>query len=145
MPTGSEPGLIWRLAGPADIPHIVELLREFYADREELFEIPFDLASTVASVREILSTGVCVVGPTSCAGATFHPFIVNHGVRVAFVQFWYFREARELLIFDVLVDECKRLGATHVTAASHAPEFTIGRLYGRRGMEPKELHFMRAL
>lgn len=137
----------FRRAVPADIPVLLELLREFYrrADGERIYGIGFDGCSTILTISNVLARGLCLIGPTSCAGAIFWPFPWNHMALVAHVQFWYFKRAREIAIFEALADACKAAGATHIWASSHAPKHTVARWYARKGLSECESEHIRQL
>ncbi len=137
----------FRRAVPGDIPFILELLREFYrrADGERLYGIGFDGPSTILTIADVLAHGLCLVGPSSCAGANFLHFPWNHTALVAHVQFWYFKNAREIAIFEALADACKAAGATHIWASSHAPSHTISKWYARKGLSECESEHIREL
>jgi len=130
----------FRLATASDIPFILELLREFYrkAGAVVFAGIPFDGPSTILTIADVLARGLCLVGPSSCAGAMFYPFAYNHNARIAFVQFWYFKNAREIAIFEALCGACKAAGATHIWAASLAPKHAISRWYQKKGLSECE-------
>ncbi|MFA6239969.1 MAG: hypothetical protein WC655_03525 [Candidatus Hydrogenedentales bacterium] len=136
----------FRLAVPGDIPFILELLREFYRRAGAVYAgIPFDGPSTILTVAGVLAGGLCLVGPSSCAGANFVAFPYNHTALVAHVQFWYFKNAREIAIFEALCDACKVAGATHIWASSHAPGHTIAKWYRRKGLSECESEHIRGL
>lgn len=130
----------FRHATADDVPFILNLLREFYRKTGvTAYGIKFDGESAVATICEVLARGVCIVGPTSCAGAVFQPFPWNYRARVAQVVFWYFKSSREIRIFDALMDECRNVGATHINAASHFPKNAINRWYSKYGLKVSEI------
>lgn len=114
------------------------LLKEFYAEKGGIYGIPYDHASTLRTVQGVIDHGICLVGPTSCAGAILVPFPYNGDVLVAHVVFWYFKNAREIEIFERLMQHCAAAGAVRITAASHYPENRIGPHYSKFGMEASE-------
>lgn len=130
---------IFKPATPADIPFIVYLLEEFYGKWESTYQIPFVPGDCAKSVETLIQDGICLVGPTSCAGATISPWFSNHSAKVAFTWFWYFQNAREIKIFEALVAACKQAGATHLSGTAHYPEFTILKHYAKLGLKPVEL------
>lgn len=121
---------------------IASLLREFYTKAGGPYQIRFDYPSALEFVQGVIAKGYCLVGPTSCAGAVFVPFPFNRQAVLARVEFWYFKRPREITIFDTLREACRWLGATHIGAASHYPENTVGRVYDRRNMLPIESYHM---
>ena len=132
----------FRHAEVSDIPFIVDLLREFYRKQGKIYGIPFDAPSCIYTVTEILSRGICLVGPSSVAAAMIVPGQFNHSVRFAHVPFWYFRSPREIRILDALIEVCRKAGATHLNVASHYPENRIGRYYEKKGLHPVESLFL---
>jgi hypothetical protein len=128
----------FRHAEASDIAFISRLLREFYQKQCDIYQIPFDYPSTVLTVGRSMIHGVCLVGPSSCAGAILGPFPFNHHAIVAMVPFWYFRRPKEIEILAVLISECRAMGATHINVASHFPKNTISRYYSKRGIIPCE-------
>ena len=135
----------FRQAEASDISFILGLLREFYRKAGSVYGIPFDGPSTIITIGEVMRKGVCLVGPTSCAGALVLPFPYSYKARVANVVFWYFKSSREIKIFDELMAACKTAGATHIIAASHPPHHTIAKLYQRKQLLPSESWFIRLL
>jgi len=129
----------FRPAAFDDIPFITNLLAEFYAKQGTAsYGIPFDAQSTLLTVERVVRHGICLVGPTSCAGAMLMPFPYNHNVVTAHVMFWYFKRAREIKIFETLIACCLKARATHVSASSHSPRHIIGRLYEKWELRPVE-------
>jgi len=125
---------MFRPATADDVEFILELLREFYRKAGSIYVgIAFDGPSTIATIAHVVARGVCIVGPSSCAGAVIAPFEFNHHARIANVVFWCFKSAREIVILNSLIEACKRAGATHVAAASQFPHNAIGRRYRRLG------------
>lgn len=121
-----------------DIPRVTMLLEEFYARHEYRYGVRFNSSSAVVTVERMIRHGVCLVGPSSCAGAMIADFPYNFEAKVANVMFWYFRRPREIKIFEALLAACRRAGAMYISASSHAPSHAIGRLYQRWGMQPVE-------
>jgi len=128
-----------------DAPHILELLREFYARQGCVYGIEFDAVSTEVTVLQVIRQGICLVGPTSVAGATIQPFPYNDAAQIAHVHFWYFKRARELRILEALMRACQLAGATHFAAVSHPPNHVIGRHYRKFLLSPCELKHIRRL
>lgn len=118
---------------------IGRLLKEFYAEKGvSAYGIPYDHASTLRTVQGVIQHGICLVGPSSCAGALLIPFPYNGDVIIAHVAFWYFKNAREMEIFELLMQHCAAAGASHINAASHYPENRIGRHYDKFGLNASE-------
>lgn len=130
----------FRLARTDDIPFILELVRELCRKTglNDRYGIPFDGASAILTIGGVLANGLCLVGKSSCAGAVFFPYPYNHAAKIAHVQFWYFRNAREIAIFEALADACKGAGATHIYAASIPPRHTVGKWYRKKGLSECE-------
>jgi N-acetylglutamate synthase-like GNAT family acetyltransferase len=137
-----NPPSIYRKATRSDVVAIAKLLREFYSRVGEVYKIPYDHASMIVTVDDVVDRGVCIVGPTSCAGAIFYPFPSNSECLVAHVLFWYFQKRREIGIFLEILKLCKEQGATHINVASHFPKNTIGRFYKKCGLKPVETQYM---
>lgn len=135
----------YRLATLHDVVPIARLLREFYHREGDIYGISYDHESTVATVDEVVNHGICLVGPTSCAGALIRPFPYNHQAHIALIPFWYFRNRREIGIFQVLLKACVAAGATHINVASHYPHNIIGRFYRKCGIQPVEVQYLAAI
>jgi hypothetical protein len=118
------------------------LLRDFYATKEQLYGIKFDVGSCVETVNKAILHSICLVGPTSCASASIEAFPFNYDEQVASVQWWYFKRPREIAIFDALKDEAKKHGATIINPASHPPLNSISRFYVKRHIYPVELQHL---
>lgn len=136
-----NPPLIYRKAKPEDVVFIARLLREFYT-KVDAYGIPYDHASMIVTVDDMVDRGICLVGPTSCAGAFVTPFPSNSNYTVAHILFWYFQKKREIGIFLELLKQCKEQGVTHVSCSSHFPKNTIGRFYKKCGLKPVEIQYM---
>lgn len=132
----------YRLATLEDVVFIARLIKEFYGKMEDSYKIPYDHESTLITIDETIRRGVCLVGPTSCAGAFINLFPFNCNYAVANVDFWYFRNPREIEIFYALCQECRARGATHISASSHFPKHVIGRFYEKLGMFPAETVYL---
>ena len=135
----------YRLANLNDVTFIARLIREFYNKTGGVYGIPYDHESMLITIDETIRTGICLVGPNSCAGAYINLFPSNCEYAVASVKFWYFRTPREISIFKALCEEAKRRGATNIDASSHFPNHTIGRYYERFGMKPAETVYLGSL
>lgn len=120
---------MFRPANHSDIPFITDLLEEFYSKQGHIYGIAFDRASTVRTVRRVIDTGICLVGPRSVAGGVIRPSHYNEAARVAMVTFWYFTRAREIRIIEAFRNACAEAGATHLSAISHPPDHRIARYY----------------
>jgi hypothetical protein len=126
-----------------DIEWVSHLVGEFYKGiGNEAYQIPFDPVSMHRTVAALITRGICLIGPTSTAAAFTYDFPFNLNYKIAYVQFWTFKNAREIRIFDALLDECEALGARHVVACSHPPKNTIGRHYKRLGGRQHECGWM---
>lgn len=137
---------LFRPARPDDLPFILELLRSFYGKAGGIYDgIPFHGPSAILTIGDVMARGVCLVGPSSCAGAVIGLFPWNHKARIARVVFWYFKSARGLAILDALAAACKAAGATHINTASQFPKNTIGRFYLRNGFTACETQFKKQL
>lgn len=133
------------MANLSDASFIYRLLREFYAKQGGIYRIPMDTESAAETVGDVITRGICLVGPSSCAGALFAPFPFNKEAVIAQVIFWYFQKHQEIKIFEALLTACKVAGATHINAASHFPENTIGKRYLKLGLQAIEKQYMSAL
>lgn len=132
----------FRRATSHDVALIHRQLKQFYAKQGHVYAgIPFDTESAVDTIMQCILAGICLVGPTSCAGAVLTPFPYNRQAIVANVVFWYSTN-HEIEIFKVLGLICKAAGATHISATSHPPEHRIARYYKRLGLTPAEQHSM---
>jgi len=130
----------FRPATADDVPFILELLREFYRKAgAELYKIPFDGPSAIQTIAKTIAHGVCLVGPSSAAGALLCPFPWNRRAIVAQVVFWKFKSHREITIFEALMDACKQAGADYVNATSLFPDHAILRKYQKLGLSPCEI------
>lgn len=130
---------IFRRATPADIPFILDLLREFYDKAGDIYQIEFDAPSTIQTIGNVLARGICLVGPSSCAGAIIGRFPYNHAALIAHVPFWYFTKPSGIHIFDALMVECKAAGATHINPSSLYPDNRIARFYSKKGFRSCEI------
>ena len=135
----------FREASVSDIPFIVGLLRDFDRKLGPVYGSRLDDASAVQTLARIIISGICIVGPTSVAGAVLQPWMWNRSVVFAEVAFWTFKNAREILIFDELLRRCKEAGATHVAVQSHFPHHRIARFYAKRQLTPCETSHIKAL
>lgn len=135
----------FRRATADDVEFVLELLREFHGKAGGIYGVPFHGPSEILRIARVLADGICLVGPSSCAGALIEPFPSNHKARVAQVHFWYFRHAREIRIFEALMTACRELGATHIAAYTQADRPTIGRWYERFSLKPAEVCYMAEL
>lgn len=133
---------IFRRATPSDTVFIMRLLREFYREKGAIYAgIPFDEGTTAAMIDHVILHGIALVGPTSCAGAFVLPFTFNARAIQAHVLYWYFREAREIAIFDEMLKICRDLKITHLCAA--APLNTaVGRYYRKKGLMVSETQYI---
>lgn len=132
----------FRSATPDDAELILTLLFEFHQKSGGIYGVAFDPASEIYRIARVMRDGVCLVGPSSCAGALIEPFPSNHQARVAQVHFWYFRKAREIRIFEALMEACRAAGATHIASYAQADRPTIARWYKKFGLQPAEICFM---
>lgn len=137
---GNGESLEFRLATHADVIFVAQLVREFYRKSGSVYGIPFDYESAIRTVEECIDDGICIIGPSSCAGAIITPFPYNRRIRVAQVLFWYFRDPKEVRVFDALWVACIEIGAHRINAATIAPEGVGKNFYQRRGMTLAECH-----
>ena len=137
----SRPKPKFRPAVSSDIPFILDLVREFYARDGGIYGVEFDDASARKVIEAIISKGICIVGPTSVAGAIISPFPWNHCEKVAQVMVWYFRRPAEIVIFEELKRAVKVAGATHINASAVLPRHSIERFYAKNGLHPAEIRF----
>jgi len=135
----------FRPAVASDLLKIGRLVREFYHKVGGVYGIEYSHDDAMNLISGLIARGICLVGPTSCAGALVMPFPYNNKAQVAYVAFWYFQESREIRIFEELLRRCAAAGATHVSAASHFPHNRIARWYLKLGLHPVEGQFCRAL
>ena len=135
----------FRPAKLSDAGFVLGLVRDFYRKSGGIYGIPFDSASTFQTINTTIVQGVCLVGPSSTAGAIFNFSPFNHSAVVAQVLFWFFKSAREIRILDEMKRACANAGATHLCCASHFPENRIGRHYERLSMKPIEQWHMTEL
>ncbi|HEU4343698.1 MAG TPA: hypothetical protein VFU31_19280 [Candidatus Binatia bacterium] len=126
---------MFRRATPADGVFILRLLRGFY-NRHCLpaYKIPFDPESAMVTIDEIIAGGIMLVGPSSYAGAIITPCLWNFEYRLATVMLWGFKTPSGIKIFEAIVDECAKAGATHLIASSHPPYHVIARHYAKFGL-----------
>lgn len=125
----------FRTSTLADIPFITGLLCEFYAKAGGIYRIPFCEMSARLWVQAVMERGVCLVGPSSCAGALLIPFQLNNQVTAAYVEFWCFRQAREIGIFDALKQACCDAGAQRLFVSAQVQTPAIRRYYLKKGLQ----------
>lgn len=143
--TSKAVSVTFRPAIVDDVPFITSLLSEFYHRAGSIYGIPFNEASTIQTIRQVLDRGVCLVGPSSCAGALLCKFPYNHDAIIAQVAFWYFKRPKEIAIFDALMKACKERGATHINATSLTSCPAIQRHYEAFKLTPVEIQSIREL
>jgi len=131
-----------KLARPDDVIQIGQMLRRFYQEHGEVYAIKYDHASCLSTVLKTIVDGVCLLGRASCAGALLLPFPFNREALVAQVVFWYIENRREIAIFDMLLKECQKRGATHVNVATVAPRHVGKRFYAVRGLKLAEAQYL---
>lgn len=137
---------MFRPAVITDASFILGLLREFYDKAGHIYGIPFDDKSTLKLIHAVIADGICLVGSSSCAGASFYPFTFNERAIIAHVRFWFFKNCGEIRILDELKARCREAGATHMAASSHAPNHTIGRWYVKHlSFTPCETEYLTSL
>lgn len=135
----------FRVAELSDTLFVARLTREFYEKVGGIYRIPGDYESFVVMADAVIRNGICIVGPTSCAGALMARFPGNQHELVANVLFFYFQQKREITIFYAFLEALRAAGATHIDAASHFPENTIGKFYKKLGLVPTETHWMASI
>jgi len=81
-----------------------------------------------------------MIGTSSCAGALIVPFPFNFNIQVAQVFFWFCEDKREVGVFDALLKECAKRGASMVNVATLAPDHTGKKFHARRGLALVEAH-----
>lgn len=128
----------FRRAKVSDVLFILDLLNEFHSTHLQAYGIAQDDRSTLLTIREVIDGGICLVGRKSCAGAIIKPFAWNRKILLAHTAFWYFKTPREVTIFEALMEECRKAGATHIAAASTLPKNAIARRYSRLGLQECE-------
>ena len=121
---------------------ILRLARKFFHQSwGKGYDIPFDPESAMQTIDALIENGIMLVGPTSYAGAILTPCMWNHEFTIATVITWYFESPREIRIFDALMEECRKAGATHFVSASNEGS-PIGRYYNRKGLTIRESAYM---
>lgn len=135
----------FRRATLDDVVFITRITRAGYNKHLQVYGIPFDTESMMLHVANVVTRGICLVGPNSVAGAFLYPFPQNNSAIIGQVSFWYFTKASEIRIFDAICDACKQAGATHINAASHYPLNSIARLYRKNGLHPCEIQAIKRL
>ena len=135
----------FRPAQSSDVLFILDLIRDGYKKHCSIYGIPLDGKSAMFTIANVMALGVCLVGPSSCAGAFLAPFPYNNKAVIAQVAFWYFKSSREIRIFDALCQACKEAGATHINAASHFPNNAIGRHYIKNGLHNCEIQSIKPI
>ncbi len=128
----------FRPAQSSDVLFMLNLVRDAYKKNCSVYGIKFDGPSTLLTIANALTRGLCLVGPSSCAGAIITPFPYNHNAQVATVLFWCFKSSRELAIFGELLKHCRDAGATHISASSHFPDNNLKKHYARFSLQPVE-------
>lgn len=121
-----------------------DLLREYHSQYLGSTGIPYDLWSTREHALEVITEGICLVGPSSVAGATIKPCRWNGSVLMAHVCFWFFREAREIRILEALMRECRKAGATHFSVSGLEGR-AINRWYSKLGLVGVETVYLKGL
>lgn len=137
--------VMYRPATSDDVPFVVSLLRQFYAKVGGLYKIDFCERSTREWAQLVADNGILLVGPASCAGAVILPFWLNSRASAAHVEFWYFRSAREITIFDALCEACRRAGATHIFTSGQFQAPAVRRFYQEKGLHGCATQFMGCL
>lgn len=135
----------FRPAQSSDVLFMLNLVRDGYKKNCSVYGIKFDGPSTLLTIANALTRGLCLVGPSSCAGAIITPFPYNHNAQVATVLFWCFKSSREIAIFGELLKHCRDAGATHISASSHFPDNSIGRFYAKNGLHNCEIQSIRPI
>lgn len=136
---------MYRSAQNSDLEFIVAILLRFDSKTHQAYNIHAEESSVRETVRKIILDGICLVGTRSCAGAFISPYPWNYSQKIATVAFWYFESHRQIGIFKELMKRCRDSGATHISAASHFPKYTIQPYYEKLGLSPCELQSMSQL
>ena len=129
-------------AVPADVLHVYRQIVDLHRKHGDAYGIPLDIDSVLNTIMRVIRDGICLVGPTSCAGMLILPFPFNADARIAQVLFWNFKHAREMRILREILSTAKELGATHRCVASHFPNNNAGRLYRSLGLREAEIQFI---
>ena len=128
----------FRPAQSSDVLRMLNLIRDAYTKNCSIYDVKFDGQSTMLTIASVMSRGLCLVGPSSCAGAIITPFPYNHNALVATVMFWCFKSSREITIFEELLKQCRESGATHISASSHFPSNILLKHYSKFSLQPAE-------
>lgn len=134
--------LKFRPATPSDFDAILDLIVDINKKVGAVYGIPMEAGSVVHAINHTIKEGICLVGDGACAGGFIHPYIWNHAMKIGLVLFWNYRKPGGIRIFQAMVEEFKRRGATHVSCSSHFPKNTIGRHYLKRGAHPVEVQYL---
>jgi hypothetical protein len=134
----------FRQATQDDLEQVVQSIYDLRSKHPEAYGIDFDEESVVATALHAIRHGVCLIGHGAVAGANFVPFIWNRRVMTANVVFWNFKQScpRGIHIFQALLYELEKRGATHISCTSHYPSNRIGEFYAKMGMNPAEQNFI---
>ncbi len=141
MPASSKPPR-FRRATPDDSGDVVELLLALYRKLGAAYGIPADTKSVVQAVIHTIHNGICIVGDCSCAGGFIENYVWNRHAKIGTVLFWNYSRPSGIKVFEALVKEFKRCGATHINVASHFPENLAGRFYTRFGLKQCEVQWI---
>lgn len=134
---------LFRRANFEDVPEIARRLRKLWGKIEPAYHgIKWDHPSALLTIDHAIRIGICLVGPTSCAGAVISPFLWNHNEMVADIMFWSFERSHEVTILNEISAICTAAGATHIKANTHWPDNRIGRFYMGKGFGPSETSWL---
>lgn len=133
---------LFRRATLDDLEEIVDLGVNLSQKHGSVYQMPAEGLSVAAEISRIIKYGICLVGHGAAAGGAVRPFIWNTHIMVGCVIFWNFTRPSGIHIFDALVLELEKHGATHLSTTSHFPKNRIGEFYAKRGMSPAETTFI---
>ncbi len=132
----------FRQATPADAAAIAESLVSLYRKLGGIYGIPYDYRSVMEAVLHTIRHGVCLTGPTACAGGFIDSYVWNRSVQIGNVLFWNYGRPSGVRILQALAAEFQRRGATHIMVASHFPYNRAAHLYRKFGLRQTETMHM---
>lgn len=118
---------------------MVDLLRDFHDEYEENFDIPFDGASAVKTIRHVMNNGVVLAGKKCCIGGVVTPWLWNKDHMIAHVVFWKAKSHSGMRIFDAFTKVVHSLFNARVMAAAQMPGRMLS-FYSKRGLKAAEVH-----
>jgi hypothetical protein len=126
----------------ADLADACEIISVCWHRHGNAYGIKLDAESLVATVSLIIERGICIIGNSGVAGGTIRPFIYNCNALIGNIVFWSFTKPKGVRVFDAICSELKRLGATHINAASHFPHNRTGEFYMSHGFHAAETQYL---